>query len=696
MKHLYLILLISCLSTGLYAQGEITQSVAWDNDTIITMLNLPEIMVKGERPIVKLSEGKLTYDMPRLLEDKIVSNAYESILQLPGVREQDGSLMLAGANGVTVLLNGKPSTMTPEQLYDLLKNTPQSRLQSAEVMYSAPPQFHVRGAVINLVLAKGSSIVPDLQGQVNSSYTQKHYGSYTAGGALLYSSEKLSADLLYTFNQSKVKTGLDIYSRHLLDDSEHTINLFNKGNSRGLSHNFRLGLDYDLTAKDKLSFAYTGKIGHSSKATELSTGSFPDTETTKKAVRPSQMHNAGAQYKSGIGFSTGFDYTCYDNKSVQDFSDKETRNFLSFSHQQIDRLSVYADQTHTLKTWKLNYGGKFSFASDHSSQTYEPRNGEDLSSLNTDNTLKEYTYDLYAGLEKSFSDKLSVSASLTGEYYKYGSFDEVVLFPALEMSYLFSPSHILQLSFSSDRSYPQYWEMHGAVSYLNSYAEIHGNRNLRPSKEYAAQLSYILKGKYILMLYSNHTDDYFAQLPYQSPERLALIYQTLNWDYKTSAGVNLVIPFRVGERLNSRLTLDGFYDHAKSSRFHDISFDKENWAFFSRLENTLRISSKPNILFELSGTYITPNIQGPAVIERLWSLDAGLKWTFANDKGELRLKGADLFNSWTFDLKTHYKNQNMDMDMLPDSRAVTLSFTYKFGGYKARERKEVDTSRFRQ
>lgn len=36
------------------------------------------------------------------------------------------------------------------------------------------------------------------------------------------------------------------------------------------------------------------------------------------------------------------------------------------------------------------------------------------------------------------------------------------------------------------------------------------------------------------------------------------------------------------------------------------------------------------------------------------------------------------------------------MNILPDSRAVTLSFTYKFGAYKARERKDVDTSRFGQ
>lgn len=695
MKRLYLVLYILIFPVCMQAQ-DITQSVAWDNDTIITMLNLPDIMIKGERPIVKLEEGKLTYDMPRLLEDKIVSNAYESVLQLPGVREQEGNLMLAGASSVTVILNGKPSTMTTEQLYELLKNTPQSRLQNAEVMYSAPPQYHVRGAVINLVLAKGSSEIPNLQGQVNSSYTQKHYGGYSAGTTLLYSSSKLSADLLYSLRQTKERRGLDLFSQHLLNGSEHAIELFNIGYYKRLTHNFRLGLDYQLSEKDRLSIAYTGQISPTQKGVEVSTGSVQAVETSRGLVDPQQMHNMDVHYTSGIGLSTGFDYTFYKSKSVQDFSDRDVRNFLTYSDQEIDRLSVYADQTHTLDTWSLNYGGKFSYASDHSTQFYDPRNGEDMSSLNTDNRQKEYTYDFYASFNKSFSEKLSVSASLTGEYYKYGGFDEWVLFPTFEMSYLFSPSHILQMSFSSDRSYPGYWEMQDMISYLNSYAEIHGNKNLRPSKEYSGQLSYIFNGKYILTAYTSYIDDYFAQLPYQSTERLALIYQTLNWDYKLTAGVNLVVPFKIGERLNSRLTLNGFYDRAKSSEFHDTFFDNKNWVFYSQLENTLKLSSKPNIIFELTGTYITPNIQGPAKISRLWNVDAGLKWTFAKDKGELRLKGSDLFDSWSYTLKTHYNKQHLDMYMLPDSRAVTLSFAYKFGGYKSRERKAVDTSRFGQ
>lgn len=698
MKRIYGVLLTFGLTlTTLTAQERvegITQSVAWDQDTLITMLNLPDIMIKGERPVVKIKDGKLTYDVPRLLESKVVSNAYESILQLPGVREQDGKILLAGANSLTVVLNGKPTTMDSEQLYQLLKNTPHSRLKTAEVMYSAPPQYHTRGAVINLVLSDGHSIIPDLQGQFNSSYTQKHYEGYSTGATLLYSSEKLSADLLYSFNQTKTRAGMDLFSRHTLNNSIYTIEQDTRGKGTKLNHNLRLGLNYKLTQRDEIDFAYTSRISPSNDRREATKSNFDDVVIEKSFIDPELMHNFGLNYKSGIGFRIGADYTYYKNNTQQDYQGKSGREFTANSIQQIDRLTTYVDQTHTLGAWSINYGGKYSVAKDHSAQLYQSHSGEDLSGLDTENTLKEYTYNLYSGLSGSFSEKLSVTASITGEYYKYGSFKEWVFYPTLEATYLLAPSHVLQLSLSSDRTYPTYWEMQGAISYLNSYAEVHGNRDLRPSKDYLAQLNYIFKGKYIVTAYANYSDDYFAQLPYQSSERLTLLYKTLNWDSKYTLGMNLIIPFKPVDVLDTRLTLNGFYDHAKSNQFHDISFNHDNFVFYGRIDNTVKLAK--NLQFELTGAYITPNIQGPSDLTKMWMVDAGLKWGFAKNNGELRLKGTDLFKTWSPNMIMRYSSQDLRMNLIPDTRAITLSFTWKFGGYKTCEQKAIDTSRFGQ
>ncbi|GHT61361.1 hypothetical protein AGMMS50239_12130 [Bacteroidia bacterium] len=144
-----------------------------------------------------------------------------------------------------------------------------------------------------------------------------------------------------------------------------------------------------------------------------------------------------------------------------------------------------------------------------------------------------------------------------------------------------------------------------------------------------------------------------------------------------------------------RFTFSGFYAQAKNSHFHDLSFDKKKCGFYMSSNNTIIISSKPDIKAEVEAAYTDKNIQGPMDLGRMWRLNAGVKWTFANKKAELSLKGKDFFNTWSPDVRMQYANQNFGMKVFPDSRTISLSFTYRFGGEISQEkRKEVDTSRF--
>lgn len=660
---------------------------------------LDEITVKGYRPAVTVANGKLTYDMPRLLENKAVSNAYESILQLPGVREQDGKIILAGTNGITIILNGKPSTMSIDQLIELLKNTPQTRIIKAEIMYSAPPQYHVRGAAINLILDGGITDQNTFQGQFNSSYSQRTYERVDMGLTLVYSTPKFSTDFMYNINNGRNITNLDLDSKHSYNGSLYDIQQSDRGKSHFQNHNIRIGSEYKISDQDKLSLTYTSKLNTSYNSTLRSYGTFSDSKNHKTNESPGQMHNIALSYTSHFGLSSGIDYTYYKDNTIQNFIDNKNdanKSFISMSSQKINRLKLYADQSHDLSnSWTLNYGGAFTFASDNGSQTYSNKS-TDQPLTDTQNRLKEYTYNFYSGFEKSFGEKVSLSASIAGEYYKLGDFSQWSVFPTLEMTYMIAPEHVMQLSLSSDKSYPDYWEMHGAVSYLNGYTEIHGNPYLRPSKDYNLRMNYIFRSKYTFSLYTSYEDDYFVQLPYQASDRLALIYKTTNFDFQQSLGASLSAPFTVGSWLNTRLDMDGFYTRSKNSNFNDISFDNSKWALYSSLNNTINISSKPNIKAELSAAYLTPIIQGPGNITRMWRIDAGVKWSFAGDKAELKLKAFDIFKSWNPKMRLQYSTQNIKMHPYQDSRYLTVSFSYKFGGYKAKERKDVDTSRFGQ
>lgn len=575
---------------------------------------LSEISITGERPVVRVIDGKMTYDMPQLLKNRMASNAYEAILELPGVHEQGGGITLAGTNKVTVIINGKATTMSGDQLVSLLKNMPKERIQLAEIMYSTPPQYHIRGAAINLVLTSSTSEESHLQGQVNTSYNQGHYAEFQGGTTLIYNTPKTSTDFMYSFDYSRIRNGNDILSHHLYNGKIYDIEQYDRGSFRIPTHNIRLGNDWYLNDENKISFAYTTQIQQWSHSYNSSKRTYSETENKKISDKPIQMHNLALSYASGFGLSTGIDYTYYKNHTTQNYQENKIGKedaFNAKAKQNINKISLYADQNHKLgNNWTLSYGTKFSYASDKSSQIYHSLKGIDLSLLNSQNKANEYTYNLYTGFSKSFSEKLNLSASLTGEYYKHQDVDYWSLFPNLEMTYTSNSSNIFQLSISSDKAYPSYWEMQDAISYMNGYAEIHGNSGLQPSKYYSSQLNYILKNKYLFTLYANYIDDNFNQLPYQSPDKLALIYKTLNFDYSAKFGLNIIFPFRINSILDSRLTLNGYYDKVKSRHFHDLTFDNENFAFYANLNNTLKISSKPNIKADLSASYITRNIQG--------------------------------------------------------------------------------------
>ena len=125
-------------------------------------------------------------------------------------------------------------------------------------------------------------------------------------------------------------------------------------------------------------------------------------------------------YSSHNNFNAGVDYTHYNSLFYQDFQDSRTdgmiNDFTSDSKQKIDRIKVYADKSHEFaKDWSFNYGAEFTYATDYNMQKYNSRTETDMTGSNTDSNIKEYTYNAYAGFDKSFTETFSMSFSVIGE-----------------------------------------------------------------------------------------------------------------------------------------------------------------------------------------------------------------------------------------------------------------------------------------
>ena len=101
-----------------------------------------------------------------------------------------------------------------------------------------------------------------------------------------------------------------------------------------------------------------------------------------------------------------------------------------------------------------------------------------------------------------------------------------------------------------------------------------------------------------------------------------------------------------------------------------------------------------DLTLDLSGYYQSAAIQGTYDVAPSWSVNAGVKWTFDKSRASLSVRCNDIFESSLPFAKVRYKGQYLDMDSGTYTRSVTVHFSYRFGTYKEKRHKTVDTSRF--
>lgn len=657
-----------------------------DSDSILSD-SIPTVTVTAEKKNIRSSQGTMIVDLPTIVKDKPVTNILEALGYLPGVTSDNGMIGLSGASAVTILINGESMQIPLNNLYQLLYSMPVGRLKNVEIMYNAPAKYHVSGAIININL-KTPGILDGLQGQANIGYNQKHYASFGGSLAATYASKRWTFDLNYSISRTNAWKSQEITSNHTIGSQLYPIREEDHQQSKNLHNSLYLSTAYKISDNSDLRLTYNMQYTTGVDDTNLSSGTFGDFTTTYSS--PRKLHNVGIVYNSSFGMKIGGDYTFFDENNRQSMISTTDRSELikATSSQRINKTRFYIDQSHKINNWGLNYGLEYRYANDDSRQTYTLPDNDGFAGK-----LIEQTFDAYVGTEHNFPFGLSFNASLKGEYYKVLDDTHFSVIPQLSMTYYKTPTSIFQLGFNSQKVYPPYWALHSGISHINDYSKIVGNPNLRPYTNYSTQLSYIFRQKYVATLYFNSNDNYFEQLPYQSPDELSLIYQTINFNYNNTLGINLHIPVSVKTILNSSLTVNAYYNRIKADHYHDISFDRDKATIYTALRNTIKFSEKCPIALSIDASYISPSMQGLADLSELWRLDAGVKWTFGKGNAELTLQADDIFNTWSPTMSINQFGQNLRTEFKDVTRNLRLTFTYRFNGFKPKQT-AVDTSRF--
>ena len=669
-----------------------TDSLTMEN----MMHNLPEVMVKGSRPIVKAERGKLSYNMPLLLKQLPADNAYEALTRIPGISDATGSISFSG-NEVTLIVNGQATTLTQEQLTERLKAMPAAQLAKAEVMLSAPARYHVRGMAINIVTNDYAG-TNQLSGQIIGGMRQNKYANEFGNLYLSLQRGKFGLDAQYKYVNGNSYGESSRIANHPLGNNRVYYNDETGQKSFGITHNYRLGMNYAFSKNHRLDVAYTGhwdkRCSNSNTTGSSISGMHHDSHE--------YLHNVDVNYSLPFGLTLNGSYTYYRTPQQQaldgtmhtDESMPGTeRNLISGSEQTINKWMFTADQTHSLAHgWGLSYGVKGQFTINKSYQTTIDKDGTIQPNGTSSVDNNERIWNIYAGFSKQINKALSLEASVAAEQYHSPIWDKWRIYPTLNALWHVNDNHLLNLSFSSNSEFPSYWSTMSNVFYSSTYSEIHGNPDLKPYSYYNVNLMWQIKRRYTLMAFASLKPDYSVQLPYQTTDRMAVIMKETNFNYENSFGLQASAMFSAGKWLNGNVFAVGIYKHDKSDYFFDLPFNRKKLTAVLGGTASIKFCHTQDLRLILNPFFQSKAIQGVYDVSPIFKMNAKIQWTSHDGKWGLRLNGSNIFNN-LYDTRSVQGNQDYRMKINYNWASVTFGVIYKFGGYKEKKVKEVDTSR---
>ena len=651
---------------------------------------LKNVNVKGERQIVKSENGHLVYSMPQLLEILPADEAYEALTRIPGVMDTGSGLSFTGRD-VTLIINGKPTTLSAEQVMERLKQMPASMLAKAEVLPSVPAKYHVRGMAINVV-TKDFVGTHQMTGQLQGTYMQNKYARVNGKASVIMQHDRLGIDASYSVTDGTSYGQVEHEAHHPLGNERMDYADQTRRKSTGINHNYHVGMDYPFNEASRLSLDYTGQWD-SHDATNTSTGIETSIQTSKLHT---YLHNVDVGYEAPFGLRLSASYLNYQNPRSQLLDGKmydAERKLTVDSRQRINKWMFTADQSHDLHHgWGLDYGVKAQFTANESYQTTLDAKGQPVADATSRADYDERILNGYVGFSKQFSPSLSIDASIAVEQYHTPKWNDWRIYPTFNLMWQANKQNMLNLSFGSDAIYPSYWSTMSSIYYSSAYSEIWGNPELKPFSHYEIDLTWQYRQRYTFTAFAKFNPDYSVQLAYQPTERMAVIMKETNFDYSTTYGLQASARFNVSWWLNGMVNATGYYRHDKSSQFFDLPFDRSSLTGILGGTLSAKFSKKYNLMFLLMPFFQSKAIQGVYDIDPMFRLNVQLRWTSKNTKWSVIAAGNNIFNNH---LDTHsvVGNQDYTMRVWTQYPTVSLSAIYRIGSFKEKKRKEVDTSR---
>jgi outer membrane receptor protein involved in Fe transport len=225
---------------------------------------MQEVKVVGETNFIEMGLDKTTYNVAEDLSAK-GGSANDILNNLPGVElDQEGNITLRGNGTATVLIDGRPSSISGGNGRTLLDALPAGSIERIEIITNPSAKYNPEGTsgIINIVLKKNK--LKGINGQMSINLGSGDLtGGNVADGSASLSYRNAFMNVYGTYSGrylSGYRNNFSNQTRYYLDSSI-TIDQNRYGTDLDASSTFRLGADFYLKTRHLLAFSTTGNIG---------------------------------------------------------------------------------------------------------------------------------------------------------------------------------------------------------------------------------------------------------------------------------------------------------------------------------------------------------------------------------------------------------------------------------------------------
>ena len=700
------------------------------NDLKLTddVKTLGAVTVSAQKPFIEHQIDKTVINV----ENSIVSagsTALEVLEKAPGVIvDNEGKITLRGKDNVRVMVDGKPSQLSQDQLANLLRNTTASMIQKVEIITNPSSKYDAAGnaGIINIVMKKNQ--LYGLNGQVSSTYGQGVYYKNFNSLNLNYRYAKWNVFGSYNFN-NRVNFNVNDITRLFrtnngkgaVTDSfvQHAYNL-----NPYISHAWRGGVDYNISNKTTVGVLFSGNFGNrNNKVKGLSKDNIttiyaPDgtvrSEVHTRTMEEDKWNEVSANFNIKHTFdSTGreitFDADSYsfdtDNQQNFDVSSTGEANALQQNNitRKFDIKSAKVDYMHPLTKGTGRTKAKF----EAGAKSSYVNSGNDIKFYNIDggtrtldmNITNDFQYDeninaLYASFNHELKGGISYQVGLRAENTNIKGNQVTTdtsftrhytdLFPTafIMKKWGAKDKHALRVSYSRRIDRPNYEDLNPFREFLDKYTYEQGNPNLTPQYSNNFDLSYTFMGAMTIGGNYSKTIDAITFTVKQDDALKQSFVTKQNVATLQNYGVNLNMPVPIKKWWNVNASAN-FFVNRYQGEFLGSNLDLKIPVLNLNIQN--RFTLPKDWSAELSAWYVSRASQGLFIGEPMYAINAGISKQLLDKKLTLRLNAQDIFRTQKFSGSQKYQNLDIKVGSRFESQQVRLTASYRFGNQKVQQ-----------